>query len=336
MRRKFPTALLSGEGWERLQAVAQGLPLGAIDHPFGFEFALDRESAEADFCVRPARGSALAAHYICEGATAPHGSARTALGTCLARDEDDPASFLSRRGGGVILEYDVPKALPEEPVVPGVFFVPCTTSESAARKLHDDPSDTVAALWAVAAWRADAEELRRVQRVYEALSGASYVVQAGVLPGRQPRAVRLVVHRIDTAELSGLLDRLHWPGSPDAVMSVIADTKDLTQPDSVLSLDVTASGISPRVGLELFRSVERARIDRAGWRPMIDRLADKAWCVPAKAEGLRAWPRVERLIGPGGVYRLHSTINHIKVVVEHGRIAAKAYAAVYVRPFAGG
>ena len=328
----FPSALLSGGGWERFRAVAGRLPLGVIDQQFGFEFALDREAAEADFCVFPVRGSALAAHYVREGEAAPSGSAAAALGACLARDAGDPASFLSRREGAVVLEYDVPDMLPEEPAPPGIFFVPRTPSEGAARKLHDEPSDTLAALWAAAGWPADAVELRQVERVYEALSGAGYVAQAGVLPGRRRRAVRLVVHRIDIAELPGLLERLRWPGSPDAAMSVVAETSGLTRPGAVLSLDVAACGVSPRLGLELFRPVEWFRIDRAGWRPMIDRLADKAWCVPAKAEGLRTWPRAERLIGPGGVYGTHQTINHIKVVVEHGRIVAKAYAAMVVRP----
>ena len=328
----FPPALLSGGGWERLRAVAGRLPLGVIDQQFGFEFALGREVAEADFCVFPVRGSALAAHYIREGEAAPPGSAAAALGACLARNAGDPTSFLSRKECAVVLEYDVPAVLPEEPAPPGVFFVPGTTCEDAARKLHDDPADSVAALWAASGWRADAAELREVERVCEALSGAGYVGQAGVMPGRRPRAVRLVVHRIDTAELPGLLERLRWPGSPDAAMSVMAETSDLTRPGAVLSLDVAARGVSPRLGLELFRPVEWFGIDRAGWRPMIDRLADQAWCVPAKAEGLRAWPRTERLIGPGGVYRVHQTINHVKVVVAHGRIAAKAYAAVVVRP----
>ena len=330
MRRMFPPALLSGGGWERLRALAGRLPLGVIDQQFGFEFALGREAAAADFCVFPVRGSALAAHYVREGEAAPSGSAAAALGACLARDAGDPASFLARKAGAVVLEYDVPDVLPEAPAAPGIFFVPGTTSEDAARQLHDDPADTVAALRAAAGWRADAAELRQVERVCEALSGAGYVAQAGVMPGRR-RAVRLVVHRIDTAELPGLLERLRWPGSPDAAMSVMAATRDLTRPGAVLSLDVAACGVAPRLGLELFRPVEWFRIDRAGWRPLIDRLADRAWCVPAKAEGLRAWPRAGRLIGPGGVYRVHQTINHIKVVVAHGRIAAKAYAAVVVR-----
>ena len=327
----FPPALLSGGGWERLGALAGCLPLAVIDQQFGFEFALGREAAEADFCVFPVRGSALAAHYIRAGEAAPSGSAAAALGACLARHADDPDSFLSRKEGAVVLEYDVPDAQPQEPAPPGIFFVPGTTAEDVVRRLHDDPADTVAALRAAAGWRADAAELRQVERVCEVLSGAGYVAQAGVMPGRR-RAVRLVVHRIDTAELPGLLARLRWPGAPDAAMSVITETSDLTRPGAVLSLDVAAGGVLPRLGLELFRPVEWFRIDRAGWRPLIDRLADRAWCVPAKAEGLRAWPRAGRLIGPGGVYRVHQTINHIKVVVAHGRIAAKAYAAVVVRP----
>ncbi|MYH27263.1 MAG: hypothetical protein F4137_00040 [Acidobacteria bacterium] len=327
----FPPALLSGGGYERLRAMAGRLPIGVIDQQFGFEFALCREAARADFCVFPVRGSALAAHYIREGKAAPAGSAAAALGACLARQAGDPASFLSRKEGAVVLEYDVPDVLPEEPAPPGIFFVPGNPSEGAARGLHDDPAATVAALWAAAGWCADAAELRQVERVCEALSGTSHVGQAGVMPGRQ-RAVRLVVHRIDAAELPGLLERLRWPGSSAAAMSVVRDTSDLTRPGAVLSLDVTACGISPRLGLELFRPVEWSRIDRAGWLPVIDRLADKAWCLPAKAEGLRAWPRSTRLIGPGGVYRIHRTINHIKVVVAQGRIVAKAYAAMVVRP----
>ncbi len=328
----LPPTLLSGEGWRRLRSIAEQLPLGVIDQPFGFEIALDHELAEADFCVCPVRGSPLAAHFISNGEAAPHGSAAASLGACLARDEDDPTSFLSRRDGGIILEYDVPDVIPEEPAVPGIFFVPRSNSAAAARRLHDDPVETITTLWDAAAWRDDAAELLQVQRLYEALPGESYVVQAGVLPGRHQRAIRLVVHRVDTAELPGLLKRLRWSGSPDAVMSVISNTEALTRPGSVLSLDVTADGISPRLGLELFRSVETARIDSAGWQPMIDRLVDRGWCVPVKAEGLRAWPRLERLIGPGGIYRLHSTINHFKVVVENGCLTAKAYAAVYSAP----
>ena len=284
----FPPALLSGVGLERLLAVAERLPLCVIDHPFGFEFALGSDAADADFCVISAPGSSLAEHYIRAGAAAPSDSAAAALGACLARNARDPASFLAGRDGSIILEYDVPVRCGEEAPPPGIFFVPRDASVAAARKLLDDAADAVAALWAAAGLRADPAELRQVERVHEVLSDAGLVVQAGVLPGRPQRAVRLVVHRIDTAELPGLLDRLRWPGSAAAALSVTEATSDLTSPGAVLSLDVSASGISPRLGLELFRPVQQYRIDRTGWRPLIERLTDSEWCLPAKAEGLRA------------------------------------------------
>ncbi|MCY4122355.1 MAG: hypothetical protein OXG72_15705 [Acidobacteria bacterium] len=331
----FPRALLSGDGLERLLAAAERLPLCVIDRPFGFEFALCNEAADADFCVISAPGSPLAGHYIRAGAAAPSGSAASALGACLAENARDPASFLASRDGSIILEYDVPAHGREAPPPPGIFFVPGDASVDAARKLLDDPADTVAALWGAAGLRADPAELRQVERVYEVFSDAALVVQAGALPGRPQRAVRLVVHRIDTTELPGLLARLRWPGPADAVLSVTAATNDLTTPGAVLSLDVSASGVSPRLGLELFRPVQRFSVDRTGWRPMIERLTDRRWCVPAKAEGLRAWPRTERLLGPHGAYRVYQYINHIKAVVDHGRIAAKAYVAMVVRRFGG-
>lgn len=335
LKRLFPRALLSGDGLERLLVVAERLPPCVIDKPFGFELALCDDAAEADFCVIAAPGSSLAAHYIRAGAAAPAGSAASALGACLAGNARDAASFLARRDGSIILEYDVPAHCREAPPPPGIFFVPGDASVDAARKLLDDPADTVAALWAAAGLRADSAELRQVQRVYEVFSDAALVVQAGVLPGRPRRAVRLVVHRIDTADLPGLLDRLRWPGSADTALSVTAAMNDLTPPGAVLSLDVSASGISPRLGLELFRPGPPYRIDRTGWRPMIERLTDREWCLPAKAEGLRAWPRTERVLGHHGVYRVYQYINHIKAVVDHGRIVAKAYVAMVVRRFDG-
>ena len=330
MRQLFPAALLSGKGLESLLAAAERLPLCVIDQRFGFEFALGSEAANADFCVVPALGSALAEHYIREGEAAPSGSAAAALSACLAGNARDPASFLASKGGGVILEYDVPDRLPEVLPPPGIFFAPSDDSADSAQRLLGDPADTVGALWDVAGWRADARELCQVESVYEALSGRELVFQAGVLPGRPQRALRLVVHRIDTADLPRLLERLKWPGSIDAVMAALARTSDLTAPGAVLSLDVSARGIAPRLGLELFRSAQQLRLDRRGWWPLIDRLADSGWCVPPKAEGLRAWARAERMIGPSGIYRVFQHISHLKAVVEDSRIAAKAYAVMVV------
>lgn len=335
MKGLFPPALLGGDGLERLRAVAARLPLSAIDQPFGFEFALGREAADADFCVVAVPGGALAGHYVQRGRAASPGSPAAALGAILDAEAGGPAAFLVGKGGGVILEYDVPPssagAAPPPSAPPGIFLVPRDNTAAAARRLLGDPAETAAALRAAAGWPADAEELSRIRRVYEVVSGAGLIAQAGVLPGRPRRAVRLVVHRIDRAELPGLLGRLDWPGSVDAVLSVVDDAGDLIKPAAVLSLDVSASGVLPRLGIELLRRAGEPRLDPAGWRPLIDLLVEKRSCLPAKAEGLRAWTRAEPLFGLGGVFRMFQYVNHFKAVVLGGDVSVKGYAAVVLR-----
>ena len=73
-------------------------------------------------------------------------------------------------------------------------------------------------------------------------------------------------------------------------------------PLDYVSLDVTAQGPGPRFGLELYRAVRWLEADRRGWRPFISRLEGNGWCLPAKAEGLRRWSGVERLIGGGEIH----------------------------------
>lgn len=341
----FPAVLLGGSGFERLLAVAEPVPLCVIDHPFGFEFKLGRDEAEADFCVVAAPGSALAAHYVREGAAAPPGSPAAGLRDCLDPGAGGPAgAFLARGEGGVILEYDVPAALatpsddPRRPCFgapPGIFFVPRGGGREDAGRLFADSRETAAAVWAAAGWSAGAAELRRFERVFEILSGAGLIAQAGVLPGRPFRAVRLVAHHIDVEEAPRLLERLRWPGSVDTVVSVLAETSGLVQAGAAFSLDVSADGVSPRLGIEMFRREDDGGGPVAGWRPVVDRLVEKGWCAPVKAGGLRAWSGAAPVFGPGGVFRVFRRLNHLKAVVSEGRVAAKAYAAMTVRRVEG-
>ena len=101
-----------------------------------------------------------------------------------------------------------------------------------------------------------------------------------------------------------------------------------------VSLDVTARGPGPRLGLELYCATYWLEADRTEWRPFIARIEERGWCLPAKAEGLRRWPGVERLIGGGGIRPVRQGVNHVKVVVERGaRTVAKGYAGMWVGPY---
>ena len=97
-----------------------------------------------------------------------------------------------------------------------------------------------------------------------------------------------------------------------------------------LSVDVTAQEISPRLGLEFHRPAAWHELDHSGWNRLVDRLQERGWCLPDKAIGLKAWPRVEHVFDQTRVHLVRQSINHVKAVVYRGAVSAKAYAGTIV------
>ena len=332
----FPAALVDSAGWERLLERAGTLPRAVTDNHFGFEFHLGEARADADLCVVAPPGSALSRHYVRAGARAAPGSPASALGAALAEQAGDPQSWLARSVAVMMLEYDLAGSAPPSPTSPpGIFFSPRPSVPGSRDGIfaHRDPRGLLAALAAVAGWSSGREAfLPEVERIFSALPEAACVFQAGVLPARSPRAVRLVVAGVEKEEAPALLERLRWPGPTDAAADALTVLDDPAA-SVFISVDVTAQGLSPRLGLELYRPTYWFAADRTGWRPLIAGLEERGWCLPAKAGGLRRWPGVDRLLGDGEVHRVRQGINHFKVVVERGaRTVAKAYVGMGVRP----
>ena len=332
LRILFPPALVDGPGWERLLALAHRLPIHVADYRFGFEFDLCDPDPSADFCVVPAPGAPLAEFYVREGKLAPTGSPAAALGAFLAEQASDPQALLAVGEGGVILEYDLVGTSPDQPPrAPGIFIVTSDVQDETHRaKLFGDPERLAAALWAVAGRPPDADVQREILRVYQALPSTAPVSQAGILPGRGQRAVRLILGAGTGESAVEMLERLGWPGSQADAAAVCESMADVTRDVVSLSVDVTAEGISPRLGLEFHRPAPWYELDRAGWGSLIDRLEERGWCLPEKARGLKAWSRMEQVFDTSGVYRVLQSINHVKVVVDRGRTAGKAYAGTMV------
>ena len=327
LRSLFPSTLVDGSGWERLLALAHTLPIHVIDHRFGFEFDLLDPDPAADFCVVPSPGSPLAGFYVRQGELAPTESAEAALGAFLAEQAGDPQSLLSHGSGGIILEYDLVGMTGAQPRPPGIFIVSSDVKDLSFReKLFGDPERLAAALWAVSGRTPDADVLREMLRVYQALPSKSGVSQAGIMPGRDQRAIRLIIQTHPAEEAAALLERIRWPGSLEEAAHVCESMAGVTRPGVVLSVDVTPQGASPRLGLEFYRPAEWHDLDRAGWGSLIDRLEERGWCLPEKAKGLKAWPLVEQVFDQGKVYKVQQSINHVKVVVGQGTTTAKAYA----------
>ena len=337
-RSLFPAALMGDPGWERLQPLARRLPACAADSRFGFEFHLSSPSPVADFCVIATPGTRLAEFYGQQDREAVSGLIGSHCAAFIADQGRDPRSFLARTGRGIILEYDLARVPPGMHGIPGVFVVNRGVPKPGGLKLHEEPAALVAALRSAAGWEPDAAETYHVQEVCASLAiSGMELSDAGVLPGRATRVIRLVAQSTDCADVAGALEQVQWPGKPSLPMSILSDFAGLACPTFGLGLDVTSEGVSPRLGLEFFRKVdsrrqdEQFRLDRAGWKPIIDRLEERSWCLPAKAAGLRDWPRLEFCFGPDGVYQARQTLNHFKVAIGPDGVSSKAYAGIDVR-----
>ena len=341
-RSLTPPELLDSGGWDRLLNQAERLPRSVADTSFGFEFHLAEPAADADLCVVVLPGSDLSRHYVAEGARAEPGAppaaraAAAALAAGLREQAGNPESYLARAVAGVMLEYDLAGLAPDRPPpAPGVFLAarPAASGPRAGRPEHRDPAGLLAALAVTVGWNGHEDMLGAVERIYAALPERGYVFQAGALPARSPRAFRIVVAGVGKEEVPALLERVEWPGPVGEAADVLASMDGLDF-RVVVSLDVTARGPGPRLGLELYRATRWFEADRKVWRPLIARIEGRGWCLPAKAEGLRRWPGVERLIGGEKIRLVRQGVNHVKVVVEGGaRTVAKAYVGMSVRPY---
>ena len=330
LRSLFPPALIGNSGWERVQALTTRLPIYTTESRFGFEFDLCDPSPTADFAVFLAPRSRLATFYEQQTEETAPGLIGPGFGPFLWEQGRDPQSLFTRTGAGVILEYDLATPPPGQHSPPGIFIVTLDGPEQQQARLHDEPTALVAALESAAGWERGVADIRRVDRVRAAVADAGIVAQAGVMPGRNLRAIRLIIQGVGNANVAGMLKRLQWSGDPSLAVSALSDLTGLVKPQTGLSIDVTSQGVSPRLGLELFRPIEWHQTDRAGWKLLFDRLVEKEWCLPAKADGLAEWPGIEIFFGQDGVYKVRQTINHIKLVIDRGAVRVKGYAAVDV------
>lgn len=329
IRELIPHALIDDPGWNRLLQRVGELPAEPDVSRCGFEFRLGETRASADFCAVVAPGEALAEHYIRQAQAAPSGSPAAALGHYLVQLGEPEAA--PRWVAGTLLEYDVAAAEAGQSA-PGVFLRVRRARECGGAQRWSARELTATVARAVG-WEPDQGEQLAVERLCAALPAGAEVAHIGAMPGRSPRAVRLVLQGIGHAQIAQLLERLEWAGPIPTAQAVLASLRELL-PRFWLSVDVNAGGVLPRLGLELFRAGQGSReiagwwtTGRGEWRPVVEWLVDHGWCLPAKAQGLLAWCALDRFYARRAVYLLYKGINHVKLTFEEGSdVQAKAYA----------
>ena len=230
-----------------------------------------------------------------------------------------------------MLEYDLMGIPPLRYGAPGVFIVPQDEDQGPILKAPVTLPELVTALSLATGQSVNPVLVDRAQQLFDGLPSPKVIAQAGMLPSRRQRAVRLIVQGPAPQRIPDALVGIGWTGSPASVEDVLNAMADVSQTVGI-SLDQTEEGVSPRIGLEFFRPGKWHEVDAAGWHTFIDCLEDHGLCLPSKAAGLRRWPTHENVFGKDDVYTLLRFINHVKVVVHEGRLLAKAYLGTYLRP----
>ena len=339
LRPLIPRALLDGPGWDRVLAAVRALPDAGLGAFLGCEFRLGAETPAADLFVVVRRGSRIARHYIRKGKAAPPRSPAAALGRHLAA-VGKSGSVLHRRVAGTMLEYDL--AEPPEPagpepagLEPGVFLKIRPAAADERRRPQRLP---ITALADAVGWTDAGQEQRAVARALAALPPRARIAHVGALPGRTPRAVRVVAQEIGRGELAGALERLGRRGAIDPAAAILSGMETVL-PRFRLAVDVAAAGLLPRVGVELYHAGSWST-GRDGWlatgahdwRPVTERLAQRGWCLPGKAHGLLEWCALDKMFDRRGVFLVYKGINHVKLTITDAGVDAKAYAGMTFCP----
>jgi len=241
-----------------------------------------------------------------------------------------PDSRLGRALTSAWLEFDAPSdaAAP----LPGVFAglddrqgVPASLSPTgrlrhrlalaadAAEPLHGDALPPAV--------------MEALRRVFERVPDAARLVYVGMMIQRSSPALRLCFLGMVPEQVRAFLHDVGWPGDADALVETVASLADGGPVPHMLHLDVWADGVQPRLGVEFpFQRIEQVwgRLSVGAW---LQRLVRAGLASPAKVAALSAWPKYGVYwptpgAEPQAVFRY---VNHVKLVSDGGRLAAKAY-----------
>ena len=341
LRPLMPASLLDGEGWTRLLERAAELPPAAAAF-FGFEFRLGDPDPSADLCVPVTFDIAAAAtlevpvvrHFIRQASSGTRlPPSKAALARCIA-GFGRADSVLARWAQSALLEYDVAALPAGSRSTSGIFFGLRRKPEPSGHDVQKAARRDIAGTLATACgWTVDSTEQRAIERAFDALPPGARINQAGAMPDRAGRSIRLVAADIDEAAVPAFLARLGWPGRVAAATGILAGLRGVVSKVG-LSFDVTGRGLGPRLGLEIYAKEGAGwqATTRSDWQPCVARLVEKDWCTPSKAQGLLAWPGHQKVYADKVVFLAHQGINHLKVTVAGDVVEAKGYVGMSFVP----
>ena len=193
------------------------------------------------------------------------------------------------------------------------------------REKLGNPGVLTAAICAAVGWEEDIAERRVVESLFEALPMDAECSHAGAFPSRKPRSLRLIFS-IPFDDCAAFLADICWGGkeSIDRFQRIISETSTMISHVS-LACDVTAAGLSRRMGLELFLNKTWGTTNAQDWLPFLDYVHRNGLGRPGKIGALKRWPRQQLIFCGNEVVSFFSGINHFKVVFFDESVQVKSY-----------
>jgi hypothetical protein len=203
-----------------------------------------------------------------------------------------PESSFFRQFDHIWLEFDV-SGEPASRTVPSVFFSPRNGGRlgavpggdgSAAQGARNLIIDVVEMLADGELGEGDADRLRQGM---ERLPAGAFLFQVGVMCGRRPASVRLLLSHISPSNLITFLRDIGWDGNRDRLLGEI----DQLSPrlDGLTYGIEIHNGVGARVGIECYIRNDDWRKARDRWPTFIAHLVDRGLCLPEKGDGLVAY-----------------------------------------------
>lgn len=338
--------LIGAEAVGRIERVAAQLPAGLTSF-WGFECRLSNDAPRVDFlvCVRDAgERERLASLGEAPGnAASAFRDDSWARARAFAASWGDAASPLHRTVQNVWLEFDMEeRSVPFPP--PSIFF-----GTDAVRADDEDDSRAsgagarlVDALHCLRGARPDAALVAALERCVGALPRGAGVFQVGVM-ARPGNLVRLCVCGVPRGAALDFLRSAGRCGAEPRLAAVLDDAYARSA-EVALDLDVTASGVASRIGIEC--TLGGATRETFVQPAFLAFLVERGLCSPEKAAALAsfskavhdrrppaAWPAdlVERAATrtDGAASMFFRWLYHVKLVFSpDAALTAKAYLAV--------
>ncbi len=333
-RNRISPILIGGPEWERVLECARQHPIAMGAHPFGFELPLHQPAPAADFGVSLASGTRAAAVFEDRAKADRTDETARSIARIFRQMDTDNSPLRHIVGRKLMLEYDIGSSRDDEPPHPAIFLRPGERPIVGANNQVNDVATVVDALVSCVGWERNETELKKVERVYQALPEDTRMDSFGVFPSRS-RAVRLAVMGFKAEkELCSYLRDTGWPGQLSAVQSVVSRFKERANVvRSGVNIDVREGGLGPTLGLTLIVKQRYTKDSRywldglTDWDPFLEALSREDLVVPAKLKALAGWvSKPTTLFAKSGNYVMLRGIHHIKLVIAENQLrGAKAY-----------